>query len=54
MAGMKKTPINFRLDPDLLENLRTMAKADNRALNNLVETILMQHIALCNIAKKPK
>ncbi|MDM8152868.1 toxin-antitoxin system protein [Bacteroides gallinaceum] len=34
----------FRLDNDLLERLKAEAKRENRSLNNLVETILMDAV----------
>lgn len=36
---------SFRLNPELLDNLRIEAKRHNRSLNNLVESILMAFIA---------
>jgi len=35
-----KTTTSFRLDSQLLERLRTLAKKSNRSLNNYVETVL--------------
>lgn len=36
---------SFRLNPELLDSLRTEAKKHNRSLNNFVESILMAFIA---------
>ena len=36
----KKTTTSFRLNSDLVERLRSMARRNNRSLNNFVETIL--------------
>lgn len=36
----EKTTTSFRLNSDLLEKLRSLAKRNNRSLNNYVETIL--------------
>lgn len=36
----EKTTTSFRLNSDLVERLRTMARRNNRSLNNFVETIL--------------
>jgi len=35
-----KTTTSFRLDSQLLERLRSLAKRSNRSLNNYVETVL--------------
>ncbi len=37
--AMKKL-VTFRLDPDLLEEARRSAQAENRTLTNFVETVL--------------
>lgn len=36
---------SFRLNPELLDNLRIEAKRHNRSLNNFVESILMAFVA---------
>jgi hypothetical protein len=36
-----KKPTAFRLDAQLLDRLKTLAKKDNRSLNNYVENVLM-------------
>jgi predicted transcriptional regulator len=35
-----KQLVTFRLDADLLEQVRKMAQAENRTLTNFVETVL--------------
>ena len=35
-----KTTTSFRLDSQLLERLRVLARRNNRSLNNYVETVL--------------
>lgn len=40
---MKKL-VTFRLDPDLLERARRVARSENRSLTNFVETVLMRSI----------
>ena len=35
-----KTTTSFRLDSQLLERLRALARRNNRSLNNYVETVL--------------
>lgn len=37
-----KKRITFRLDSDLLDDLRIAAKREHQSLNNFVETLLMQ------------
>lgn len=36
----EKTTTSFRLNSDLVKRLRSMARRNNRSLNNFVETIL--------------
>ena len=40
MATSTKTTTSFRLDSQLLERLRVLARRNNRSLNNYVETAL--------------
>ena len=40
---MPKTPINVRIDPALLEQLRQLAKEQNRTVSNLVDTALRSY-----------
>ena len=43
-AIISRTPASFRLMPDLLNLLKTRAKASNRSLNNYVESALMEYV----------
>jgi predicted HicB family RNase H-like nuclease len=38
-----KSQTAFRLDQELMERLRKEARKQNRSINNLVETILLNH-----------
>ena len=42
MKGVARKQISFRLREDLLEVLRERAKRENRSLNNLVESLLLE------------
>ena len=37
---MKKTPMNFRFDEELISDLKKIADSENRSLTNLIETEL--------------
>lgn len=39
-----KEKYTFKLDPELIEDLRKIAEKENRAFNNLVETVLKQFV----------
>jgi DNA phosphorothioation-dependent restriction protein DptG len=39
-----KKPVTFRIDPDLLEQARRAAEAENRTLTNFIETVLRARI----------
>lgn len=39
-----KESYTFKLDPQLMKDLRKIAKDENRAFNNLVETALKQFV----------
>ncbi|MDD6252893.1 MAG: toxin-antitoxin system protein [Candidatus Cryptobacteroides sp.] len=41
LANKEKTLTSFRLNTQLLERLRFLAKKSNRSLNNYVETLLL-------------
>lgn len=43
-AVKSRKPAAFRLDSGLLERLKEEARRENRSLNNLVETILMDAV----------
>lgn len=40
-----KKPYSFKLEEDLLSDLQTKAKQDNRNFNNYVENLLLTHPA---------
>ena len=40
-TSLARKQTSFRLNPELLENLRIEARRHNRSLNNFVESILM-------------
>ena len=40
-----RTQTAFRLEENLVNELKKRAKAENRSLNNLVETILLDHVS---------
>lgn len=42
MKGIARKQISFRLREDLLQVLRERAKRENRSLNNLVESLLLE------------
>ena len=46
-----KEKYTFKLDPELMKQLRRIAEKENRAFNNLVETALKQFV---NQNKKKK
>ena len=41
---MAKTPVNIRLDDDLLKRVKKLAKADHRTFTNMVEMMLLKYI----------
>ena len=43
--GIEKRTYSFRLEETLVERLRQYAKAENRNLSNMVETILLQYLS---------
>lgn len=43
--GMEKRVLSVRLDEPLIQELKTIAQAENRPLSNLIETILKQYVA---------
>ncbi|MGR6105839.1 MAG: CopG family transcriptional regulator [Candidatus Nitrosoglobus sp.] len=40
---MAKVPLNVRINPELREQLKIIAKQQNRPLSNLLETVLMEY-----------
>lgn len=43
--GIEKKTYSFRLEEDLVEQLRIYAKEENRNLSNMIETILLQYVS---------
>jgi len=41
---MARTPLGVKFEPALLKELKIIAKKENRALNNLIETILLEYV----------
>ena len=48
--GIEKKVYSVRLDEELLNELRIIAKEENRSLSNLVETVLKKYLH----SKKPQ
>lgn len=46
MITMEKVQLPVRIEKDDLNELRELAKAENRSLSNYVDTVLKTHIAL--------
>lgn len=42
--GIEKKVYSFRFDEDMVDRLKVHAKAENRTLSNLVETILLNYL----------
>ena len=42
--GIEKRVLSVRLDQELINKLKLIAKDENRPLSNLVETILKQYV----------
>ena len=43
--GIEKKVVSIRMDDKLICELKLMAKAENRPLSNLIETILKQYMS---------
>ncbi len=43
--GIEKKTYSFRFDEEMIEKLRGYAKAENRTISNMVETILLQYLS---------
>lgn len=41
---MKSKQLTLRMDENLIEMVREMAKAQNRSINNYIETLLMREV----------
>ena len=46
--GIEKKVYSVRLDEEILSELRTIAKDENRTLSNLVETVLKKYVSSKN------
>ena len=40
-----KKPILCKFEPELIVRLKSIAKSQNRSVNNLIETVLMEYSA---------
>lgn len=49
---MPKVPLNVRVDPALLETLKTQAQIENRTLSNLIETALKRYLERGSLRSK--
>lgn len=43
--GVEKKVYSFRFDEEMVERLRVYAKAENRTVSNMIETILLQYLS---------
>ena len=43
--GIEKKTYSFRLEENLVEQLRVYAREENRNLSNMIETILLQYVS---------
>jgi len=43
--GIEKKVLSIRVDQELVDELKAIAKSDNRPLSNLIETILKQYVS---------
>ena len=50
--GIEKKVLSVRMDQELIDDLKIIAKNDNRPLSNLIETILKQYVNTENESKK--
>ena len=41
---MEKTPLSFKVEPELKAALEYLAKKENRSLSNYVQTLLLKHL----------
>ena len=44
--GIEKKVLSIRIDQDLIDELKTIARNDNRPLSNLIETVLKQYVGI--------
>ncbi len=43
--GVEKKVYSFRFDEEMVDRLRSYARAENRTVSNLVETILLKYLS---------
>lgn len=51
--GMEKKVLSIRLSEEFIEELKEIAREENRPLSNLIETVLKQFIASRNGKSHP-
>ena len=44
IMGIEKKVLSIRLDEAFIDELRELAKAENRPLSNFIETVLKEHV----------
>jgi hypothetical protein len=47
-----RTPYTFKLEPEVITSLKSLAERDNRSFNNYVESVLKAHVEEKNKKKK--
>ena len=43
--GIEKKVLSIRLDEEFLNELKALAKIENRPLSNFIETVLKKHVS---------
>ena len=51
---MAKQPYQLRLEPELLETIRELAKKEKRSVNNMIEVLLSYGLEYVNIREENK
>lgn len=51
---MKKVAKNYRIDEQLVSDIETVSKAQNRSATNLIETVMKEYCAKHNAATSGK
>ena len=44
--GIERKVLSIRIDQELIDELKIIAKFDNRPLSNVIETILKQYVGI--------
>lgn len=52
ISGMAKEQFNFRLDKDLMKQVKKLADEQNRSVTNYIETVLMKAVEEAKKSKK--